>query len=599
MSVSNAPAPPLLRLPPHLRHRIYFLAGLAPLDWDGLPTLFDLHGDSDVSRLGVYGLLLSCRAIYKEASALLYSLNRFVIRMPPNSQFAMYLPQSTGLAPLRALTASSLASLRHLKIVINEASCHPQSTIFPNTEYSDCDGPRLYFPPCGCRWRQNAAHDGPLRAADAFTEATLSEWQSTATVLASRGVSLANLELSFICDVRCDGPQVAQLAVAPLASLGPLKHCHVRLCAQKNTEIQEIAHNAAQRARGIALQPLPVVSSLPEKSRNGSRLLVLPREIRVRILEYTDLITPWKEVTWDRLSAKYTASRIGCDNLEGRETTCAPGVHHGCQFSRCWRNYPEPSIGCFCRLRHSASSSKCRCWGSPLALFLVCRALYEEAQVVFFSGNRFVVHDFDSSNPGLTPDPRPGGGYPNERFSISIFLRDVVPDSCLGLLRFVEIVFPPYRYDCWPGPDDPALEDWRNCIDWVQHKVNAPALTLRLCMADWSYIDTQWDRPEITHETRREILSAYTRILGPLSQLGSIGIANLYANFVFPWTWKQVIQRRVARAGGWRWLTRVEARLKERAERWVMGDRYDTLYTNREEPSESLWKISFDRDLRA
>lgn len=89
MDVSAVPAPPLLRLPPNLRRRIYFWAGLAPLDSEGLPILLDLHGDFDTSRLGFYGLLLSCRAIYAEASALLYSLNRFVIRTPPNSQYAM------------------------------------------------------------------------------------------------------------------------------------------------------------------------------------------------------------------------------------------------------------------------------------------------------------------------------------------------------------------------------------------------------------------------------------------------------------------------------------------------------------------------------
>lgn len=599
MDVHDVPAPPLLRLPPVLRRCIYFWAGLAPLDWQGLPILLNLHGDFDTSRLGFHGLLLSCRAIYAEASALLYSLNRFVIRAPPNSQYAIYTPQRTGLAPLRALTASYLSSLRHLRIDINETSCHPQSTVYLNSEevYSDCDGPHLDVPPCGCRRPGYVDDEGPPQAS-AFTEATLAEWQSTATLLSSRGVSLANLELSLVWDVRCDEPQIARRAVAPLASLAPLKDCHIRLCAQQNTEIQKIADDAAQCARGISVQPDPVVSTLPEMGRNGSRLLALPPEIRFCILEYTDLITPWKEVTWDRRSAQYAASRIRCENLEDRGMTCPPDVHHGCQFSRCWLTYPEPSIGCFCRLRHSASSSKCRCWGSPLALFLVCRTLYEDAQVVFFSGNRFVVHDFDSSSPWSSPTSLPGGGYPNQRFAISIFLRDVVPDSCLGLLRFVEMVFPPYHYyNCWPRPDSPALEDWDECIDWVRHKVNLPALTLRLCMSDYSPHGLPENRMQITHQSRREILAAYSHILDPLCQLGSTGLTNFYAHFVYPWAWNHRIQRRIdTKQRSWPWLARVEATLNERAERVVMGDRYDTLYANRAEPSQSLWKLSFDRD---
>lgn len=592
----------MLRLPLVLRRHIYFWAGLAPLDWEGLPILLDLHGDCDTSRLGFYGLLLSCRAIYAEASALLYVVNRFVIRILPNNQYAMYTPQRTGPAPLRALTASSLTSLRHLRIIINDTSCHPQSAIYLNNEevYSDHDDPCLDVPPCGCRMRGHVDDEGPPQANSAFAEAALAEWKSTAKLLSSRGVSLANLELSLVWEVRCDEPQIAQRAVAPLALLAPLKDCHVRFCAQQNTKIQKIADNAAQCARGISIQPDPVISKLPEVSRNGSRLLALPAEIRLRILEYTNLITPWKEVTWDERSAQYSASRIRCENLEDRGMTCPPDVHHGCQFSRCWLTYPEPSIGCFCRLRHSASSSKCRCWGSPLAMFLVCRALYEDAQVVFFSGNRFVVHDFDSSSPWSSPTSLPGGGYPNQRFAISIFLRDVMPASCLGLLRFVEFVFPPYQYDCWPGPDSPALEGWINCIEWVRHKVNFPALTLRLCMADYSPHDPPEKCMQITHERKREILSAYKHILDPLCQLGSMGLANFYAHFVFPWTWEHEVQRRIyAKNRGWKWLGRVEARLKERAERGVMGDRYDALYANRAEPSQSLWKLSFDRDCQA
>lgn len=65
--VPATPSPPLLRLPPHLRRRIYFWAGLAPLQQDGTPFIIDLHGAFDTSRLRFCGLLLSCRAIYAEA----------------------------------------------------------------------------------------------------------------------------------------------------------------------------------------------------------------------------------------------------------------------------------------------------------------------------------------------------------------------------------------------------------------------------------------------------------------------------------------------------------------------------------------------------
>lgn len=590
--------PQLLRLPPRLRRRIYFWAGLAPLNCEGIPFPLDLHGDFDTPSLGFYGLLLSCRAIYTEASALLYSLNRFIIGMPSNGPYAMYRPPCTGLAPLRALTTSSLASLRHLTIIISEASCHPRKNGPHFGQCCDYVGSRLDLPPDGCRRHDDVTHDGPLQANDPFTETTLAEWQSTATFLSSRGISLANLELSFVCDVRCDEPQIAQLAVTPLASLAPLKDCHVRLCREHETEIQKIAENAVLCARGIPLRP-SAISNPPETGRNVSPLLALPRELRFRILEYTDLITPWKEVTWDRLSTRYSAGWAGCyhSEVEGPGMAFASADHHGCQFSMCWEASLEPSVGCFCRLRHSASSSKCRCWGSPLALFLVSRALYEDAQVVFFSGNRFVVHDFDSFSPWRTPRSHPGAGYPMQRFAISIFLRDVVPYSCLSLLRFVEMVFPPYPYYSWPRTGTPALEDWtNNCKNWFKHGFNAPALTLRLYMVGTNRLYPPEDRIQMTKEQGHEIAKAYTRIFGPLSELGKRGLANFYGHFVWPWTLTRGTQRRIRERGdGRRWLSRKEAKLGERAERWVLGDRYDALYASREEPPESLWKLSFAR----
>ncbi|KAI3398789.1 hypothetical protein diail_8480 [Diaporthe ilicicola] len=601
MATDSAPTtPPLLRLPPQLRRRIYFRAGLAPVDWDRTPLVLDLHGDFgfDSSRLGFHGLLLSCRAIYVEASALLYSLNRFVIRMPPAGPYAMYMPQHTGLAPLRALTDTSLASLRHLKIVLSEASCHPRKKALRKGQCCDYVDlrrdpyiPRLH--PCG----QHAplGHDGPLQDSDA-TQTALAEWQSTAAFLSARGVSLANLVLSVVCDVQPHQPEIAQLAVAPLASLAPLKGCHIRLCRQHSTQIQEIANDAVLKARGIsAATESRTALKAPGASGSGSRLLALPRELRFRILEYTDLITPWREVTWNRCSAQYSASRTGCRNVDGMGMTCPPWVHHGCQFSRCWVTFPEPSMGCFCGVAHSASSSTCRCWAPPSKLFLICKDLYYDAQVIFFSGNRFVVHDFNPVFAWEHPPIPTDGGYPNDRFAISVFLKDIVPNGCLSLLRFVEIVFPPYPHDSWPQDGDDALEDWIDCIHRLKYNANISALTLRLYMADTSDSRPQTDREELTKEDGQKVLKGYMRILGPISELGDLGLARFYAHFVWPWTWTEDVQSRV-REGDSQWLLRKEAALKERAERCVMGGRYSALNAGDVEPRECLWRLTLYRD---
>ncbi len=78
MADSPLTAPPFLRLPPKIRRRIYLYLGVAL--WDGLPLLFDLDGPPDpLEQVCFRGLLLSCRVLYAEASALLFSANRFII----------------------------------------------------------------------------------------------------------------------------------------------------------------------------------------------------------------------------------------------------------------------------------------------------------------------------------------------------------------------------------------------------------------------------------------------------------------------------------------------------------------------------------------
>ena len=599
--------PSILRLPPHLRRRIYLYAGLlSPVDFYGLPYVFDLHGSNDRQTLGFHGLLLSCRTIYAEASALLYSANRFVIRYQAER----------SLEPLRNLTPSSLSRLTLLKIVLNQASCHRRDEaesfgqcaddkVQSGTVVDDTNGREGF-----------ANNDIPLDGHDQSVEALLLDWHATVACLASH-ITPSNLELCVVCDVgNADhNIELARRAVAPLGLLPPLKDCHIRLCRRPNDELQKIAHEAVLRARNITGQS-PGASPSQQARRSfasittNSQLLTLPREVRFQILEYTDLITPWKEVTWSRTpeytnligprwldgplvkkSQGYQASKIFCYPLDFRGERCL--VHHGCQFSRCWETFPEPSIGCFCRRNHSAFSSTCRCWAPPKALFLVCRTLTEDARVVFYSGNRFVIHDFASDPPHAAPV----GPYPYERLAASIFLRDVVPTNYLSQIRFLELVFPPYSYEGWPREGDPALRDWAKTIAWAREKLNAPGLTVRLVMNDAFDGLAGDDRVRITGQQGRDILSAYARILGPLTKLGADGLAKFYARFAWPWNWDSNWHER-------HWSVREtkvaqkQYELKRRAERLVMGDRYGQLYSDDAlEPRNSLWVRRFTRDV--
>ncbi|EAQ89009.1 predicted protein [Chaetomium globosum CBS 148.51] len=249
---------------------------------------------------------------------------------------------------------------------------------------------------------------------------------------------------------------VAGSVTAPLCDLfRPLRNRHVRLAKRPDSRLQEAARDAVMQARGIAAPYLK-----PSSTPAATSLMDLPRELRLQNLEYTDLIVPWREVTWSRQDLGYVAFATENSPRWG-DVTCTPSLFN------CWRIKGDgQSIGCFCRRYHSASSSACRCWLPPTPLFLVCRTLYQEALFVFFSSNEFFVHD-------LRSDPA-WYDYPNERLAASLFLREVTPACALVHLRFLELVFPAYFAPSWPRAGQPAMQDWFATIDWLQDKINAP-----------------------------------------------------------------------------------------------------------------------------
>ncbi|VBB76049.1 Putative protein of unknown function [Podospora comata] len=569
--------PPFLRLSPDIRRQIYEWVGLA----DYHPHFFRLNGQ----ETEFFGLLISCKIIYQEASTLLYSRNRFIIRYTS--------PHS--LAPLRSLTSRSLASLTSLRVILNEASCHQPE----DSSHSYCCHLLRVYPYDGqtyCSHAHGGLHQAPATLSGSSTKDMLAEWTDAATYMSAH-VNPRALEIKLVCDVQEDDVEAAQLAVAPLKLLSPLVNCHVRLCRKTNSQLQQIADAAVKHARGIT-QTAPDALTKPCLSSSTaplvSHLLKLPQELRLRILEYTDLVTPWNEVTWSRqgrTSRKYSLCRVGCEY----GASCPPEVHNGCQFVECW------TIGCFCRLQHSAASDSCRCWAAPTDLFLICRTLYLDAQVVFFSQNRFVVHDYDSSSPSGVPNheellPRQ---YPFDRFAVSEFLRDVVPQGCLDMLRSLEVVFPPYNWEVWPQDDSPAQKDWLATVDWAKDKLNLRGLTLRVVMADVSDWGAPDDRVDMTAEQDRAIIKAYHRIITPLRLWGQPNsssdtvLARFCANLVEPSKHTYSIEDPFWEEERSRVF---EDQLKEKVERLVRGDELWEEQSGLPEPPRGLWKYAFRRD---
>ncbi|KAK0723419.1 hypothetical protein B0T26DRAFT_604997, partial [Lasiosphaeria miniovina] len=193
----------------------------------------------------------------------------------------------------------------------------------------------------------------------------------------------------------------------------------------------------------------------------------LPTEVRVKILEYTNLVAPGNKVEYGREDRVYRACHAS------HEVGC---LHHSPG------NGMNHTVGSFSHRQHAASFATCRCWASPTNLFLVSRALRRDAEFVFFSMNTFVIHDAITTTGRLSfstsfwPPRAPGDTclYPYGSLAVSTFLRSVVPEDCLPHLRALELIFPPYDPDVWSHSEHAALQDWRATVSWVRSKIDAP-----------------------------------------------------------------------------------------------------------------------------
>lgn len=138
---------------------------------------------------------------------------------------------------------------------------------------------------------------------------------------------------------------------------------------------------------------------------------------------------------------------------------------------------------------------------------------------------------------------------------------------------------------------------WDKTLTWAKKEINAAALTIRVIVAldvdidtipavmgeGWTnsggFIDTPEEVDLMTREQGIERIAGFMRVVRPLALLG--GLQAFYAH---PGAlWKDEI-------GGQHQAAIVERSLKERAERLILGKRYEAQYAGgRAEPDRSIW----------
>lgn len=559
-------APSLLDLPRAIRERIYHFAGLA-MDRENLLLLPGGRANRNWNHcLPDYAttstLLRVCRTMTDEVAFLLYSTNTFYIRYG----------EPSDLEPLLTLSPASLRAMRSLRISLNVASCVGWAC----SKSTDGGYPRSSIP-----------YDRPLVGISTEGRKRLSDWHQAAQHIGAH-IQPTQLDLAFSCD--CADLETARLAVdSLLGQLPPLAACSIRLGRHRDPDMQSLAEHAAFRAVGRAR---------PQQPCGHFRFMDLPPELRLLILDLTDLTTPMREVCWDpdlgyHIQHRFCPCGDGLlppaqqldSSLFRADSNWSDSMygHYSCTFRDCIRYSKR---GCFCKRYHSASTTEspgCCCWEPPTYLFLVSQAFRRDAQAVFFTKNRFIVF---GKHPPANEHPR----YP-----ASIFLQNIIPDGCLRYLRFLEIVFA--EFDQYEPLLDPAFHDWEHTIEVLQNKLDLPRLTVRIYMQDYGYAGSEVPpfRETMTETQGRALQQAYQDMTAPLKRWGDRGLHRLFAHFPWPWD-----------CTGWGLEVLWEVRQGRRApverretlvERMVMGPEYDSVAMGKSTTKQSEWLIENLRSL--
>lgn len=547
----------LLTIPRTIREQIYRFSGI-PVDAENLLLQPGARAccpwiDQNFPRIApACSLLYTCRIISKEVSFLLYSTNTFYVRYG----------QPSDLQSVRNLSPATLRAIKSLRVCLSVSSCIKECTrSLPNDR------------------RPSFAWDLPLECSSIEGKAILDDWHQTAQYIGEH-IQPNHLDLAFLCD--CADTLSATIAIGSLVSQLPtLASCSIRLSRHRNAELQELAEHAAYRAVGH--EP-------PVKQAGPFRFEALPLEIRLLILEYTDLVTPMEEVAWVPDLGYHLLDR-GCFCVDGLpqllDVDALNGIddwhddrigHYACNFRNCIRYSKR---GCFCTRYHSAFttwSPRCNCWMPPTPLFLVSHAVRRHAQMVFFSKNRFSVF---GKHPPTGENPR----YP-----ASIFLADIVSGDCLRHLRFLEIVFPifdEYDYDA-----DPAYHEWRRCVESVKHSLSLPLLTVRVHMEEYYCGDDEITefRQGMSSSQGIALRLAYLNMTNPLKKWGDCGLYRLFVYFPWPWdcTPQGIELLRRAREGLGTYPDRQETLIEQH----VMGPDYNSKSMGKDTVKPSEWLIS-------
>lgn len=427
-----------LRLPASIRERIYVFAGLITDSYIQYPLISKPrirrdYGIAEVDRKLSHNLLKVCQQVYDEAKAILLKRNTCIYS-------PSFYDNYKDLVTLNQLAPSSFFFLRNVYVHV-----YPES----------------YFD----YWEKSGLYCGRIKT-----------WQLAAAKILTHG-NLGQLKLHIICNTK--SPQQVADVLKPFIDVkGRLLELELRLHP-----------SFADQARRIVLQvqaPDPVLMPF--------RFVELPAEIRHRILQYTDIVTPSRTIHWDpRNGFMANVSRwVDAGDISRNRNGYVFHRPHTCEGD-------PGTTGDFCMWTQPGSySSRCNRIHrqTPLSLPLTGRTMYNDATYSFYANNRIVI--LPCTNPtdcmiGTVPEDYlehlyladaagnfPGGIFSSAQLVLHVATKifvDRVGRNKLRLIRTLEIGFPLVGMQSDSVLDTPAYKEWLVASGYLK-TLNAQALTL-------------------------------------------------------------------------------------------------------------------------
>ncbi|KAE9379642.1 hypothetical protein N431DRAFT_326718 [Stipitochalara longipes BDJ] len=435
-----------------------------------------------------YQLLYVSKVIGNEVSAIFYSENHF----------AIFRNRLGGLYALGSLSHKALSQMTSLSIYLNVAEEDDRSEILNTYSFPQC---HKMCSASKVKWA--------FRKEKGWDEiVSFREWQRLWKVLRP-SIKPNRLKLFLTCDMA--DIELAHEFLQPLFRKPTLqlRECSIRLASEflmpGNTYCQ--TPDCFQELAALAKLNVQLVTEqlITNQSMQSFKYRDLPKEIRLQILEHTELVSPF-DLAWTSKSRFY-------------EYRAFP--HGTNQSAMCCQKCTPMADACACFLRRGAFSTTCTCWKMPIHFFLVDHQMKEDAEFVFYSNNHFllssgairnlknlVIYDF------LTHLPRNG-----RRYLHSLSLECVSGDVRL--------------------PDSRGMEQWQECLNIINDEMNSRQLSLTIDLgfdkrSVYYYYGGDYEHvPDICYT--REAEKVWTVGKGLVDSLvGHAQLKNLFFHFMWP-----------------------------------------------------------------